>query len=151
MHAELHQRLKTLDSDGAWEMPDDFDWSRALKEVVRHQPQIERLTGLPLTLDDQVQDASFFCELHHSARNPLPGGGVEKVPLLAIRFSTFDRMFTIYGRNVEESECPPGVIDYLTKQGYKYVALADLRTPYDGKATRGTGGWTWFTRFFDFL
>ena len=153
MPPDLHQRLKELDNSDEWETPYGFDYFRALGEVVHHRPTIEYLLRTKLSLDHQVQDASHFCELDNWDRSQLnPDGGGMLVPIIAIRFSAFDRMFTVFGRDLEHfADRLPSLIDHMTKHRYKYVAYADLATPYDGTAKPGTEHWTWFTRFFDYL
>ena len=153
MRAELLKRLKEVDRQGQWETAVGFDYFRALGEVVHHKPYIELHLGGRLSLDYQAQDASYFCELHQlDQRYRDESGGGAIVQTIAIRFSAFDRMFTILGTQAEHfRDSLPALIDYLTKHGFVYVTEAELSTPYDGKETRGTDGWTWFTRFFDYL
>jgi hypothetical protein len=153
MRPELLERLKEIDSHGHWESPIDFDYFRALGEVVHHKSCIEHHLGSRLALDHQVQDASFFCELHQLDQRYLDDKGCGAiVQTIGIRFSAFDRMFTILGTEAEQfHDRIPAVIEYLTKQNYRYVSLVELSASYDGKETCGTDQWTWFTRFFDYL
>jgi len=153
MRPELHQRFKEIDSLGEWETPAGFDYLRALDEVVHHRPYIQNHLGTRLALDDQVQDASYFCEIHQVDQRYLDDKGCGAiVQTIAIRFSAFDRMFTILGTQAAQfQERIPAVIDHLTKHGFVYVSETELTAPYDGKETHGTEHWTWFTRFFDYL
>lgn len=153
MCPELHERLIHIDSLGEWEAPTDFDYFRALGEVVHHNSYIQNYLGSRLTIDHSVQDASYFCELHQLDQRYIDDKGCGAiVQTIAIRFSAFDRMFTILGSEaVQFQDRLPTIIEYLTKHGYIYVGETELSAPYDGKAGQGSEHWTWFTRFFDYL
>jgi hypothetical protein len=74
------------------------------------------------------------------------------VQIVCIRFSAFDRMFTVFGTELGRfSERTPMAIKYLQEHGFKYVSEADLMTPYEGIEGHGSEGYTWFGRFFDYV
>jgi hypothetical protein len=161
MTPELHRRFKELDRSDDWEHPKGFDYFRALGEVVHHQPYIGTRLQAPLWLDHEVQDASYFCELSLFERNGvvvLPGSrsendGEHTICPVSIRFSAFDRMFTVLtgAQSDKYADRLVAVVEYLSKNQFLYVTRDELSAGYDGREKQGTENWTWFTRFFDYL
>lgn len=154
MSPELHQRLKYLDGLG-WEYPPDLD-PLAVEQILQQRPVLEAILGCRLATDGS-QDCAFIADLH--VLDPrfvdMKSGELTFTAIVAticIRFSAFDRMFTIFGTERENfADKIPAVIDHLTGQGFRYVSYEDLSAPYDGEHTETPDGWTWFTRFFDYL
>lgn len=156
MTSDINSRLRELDSLG-WEFPNndkDFDYWSEMALVERIKPTIEEIIGHALWQDKSVQDASFFTELAWlDEKFYTPGKGGALVPHIAIRFSNFDRMVTIYSGNNDEKgllRFEPQIVEMLSGHGYKYVSMDVLNKDYPGSEDWHKG-WTWFTRFFDYL
>lgn len=153
MNTDLYTRLREIDSDEHWESPPGFDYFRGIGEVFCYQLTIEHILKQKLTIDRDVQDAAYFTELAaYDPRfyDPIKGG--QMIETISIRFSAFDRMVTIFGTEASKfQEKIPALIDFLVSKDFRYVSYSDLNVKYEGKVTHGTDGWTWFTRFFDYL
>lgn len=156
MTSDIYSRLCEVDSLG-WEYPIDDDgedhdtiWAR----VERIKPEIEEIISHSLWLNTGVQDASFFTELAWlDEKYRTPGKGGAEVPHITVRFSSFDRMATIYSGNNDERglmRFEPQIAKLLTNHGYNYVSMQVLNKPYPASED-----WmkrmTWFDRFFDWL
>lgn len=162
MTADLLTKFRELDSAG-WESPADFDHESALRSVKRLKPEAESIIRHQLTLDTSPQDASYFAELCWlDAKYYTPGIGGSLVPNIAIRFSAFGRLATVYSGNSDERDLmrhEPRLAQLVTKHGFDYIPESVLREPYPGhelrkgRAWQGRTwtGWTWWTRFFDHL
>jgi hypothetical protein len=145
--------LQGLDRLG-WDEPPGFTYFEALGEVAWRRPRFERLLGTGLELDVKVENAFYFTELIVPDDSPLdPTAGITTIPpQIALRFSKFDRMVTIFGTDeAAYEERMPAVYEELERAAYAFVWHAYLQEPYDGVHAhqRHTAGWTWFTRFFD--
>ena len=154
MNSTLHDRLLKLDAEGHWEAPPGFDYFRELGEVCHHQAYVQRALNTRLSIDRSVQDASHFTELalYDPRYFDQETGCGEHVAQISIRFSAFDRMFTIFGTELDRWQGQiPGIIDYLERHGYRHIDREVLNGKYDGIATVATEDWTWFIRFFDYL
>jgi hypothetical protein len=147
--------LQGLDQLG-WDEPPEYNYYEALGEVAWRRPMFERLLGTGLDLDVKVENAFYVTELALLDESPLdPAEGVTVIaPQIALRFSKFDRMVTVYGS--DEAAFEPrmaAVYEELERAAYAFVWHEYLREPYDGVHAnqRHTEGWTWFTRFFGSL
>jgi hypothetical protein len=153
MNTEYLQRLQELDGQG-WEGPKEFDYQGEMERVELVKPEIERIVGHELWHNKSVQDASFFTELAWlDDKYYTPGKGGLLVANIAIRFSAFGRMATVYSANRDEKDLlrfAPALVDVLERHGFHFAPEAELSGPYPGKE-EWTSGWTWFTRFFDYL
>lgn len=124
-------------------------------EVRELKPVVEAITARTFEVDEHVQDASFFTELASfvDARQS-PSGGIVRHVVLAIRFSAFGRMFTIWHSRPEEfavdSALVQRVISAVQNAGYTYADAAELQSPYDGP-NRHLAGVSWWERYFDYL
>ena len=102
MKPETYKYLYELDATG-WEFPEDFDYAAEMNAAEQVKPEIETITGHALWQDRCVQDASHFTEFAWlDERHYTPGKGGALVPHIAVRFSAFDRMVTIYSGNDDE-------------------------------------------------
>jgi len=162
---ELAAKLRELDSLG-WESPSGFDnddYQSALRRIDKLKPEMERVIRHRMTLDTSIQDASHFAELAwFDGRYYRPRVGGALIANIAVRFSNFDFMATVYSGNGDEKalmkfETQIGVL--LTKHGFHYVPHKVLLEPYPGNELRrgrawkdrNWQDWTWFTRFFDHI
>jgi hypothetical protein len=149
---ELHDILLKFDLP-EFECPPDFDGTAAMSLVRRIQPELEAVLSLPLELNSNVQDASYFTELEVVEPAPgLPQGRTKRLTTrLSIRFSCFGRMATVcdWGQGIEAVRLS-ALGDLLSAHGFVYVPEAALQEKYDGRAWPGQGPPTWFRRYFDY-
>jgi len=138
------------DDPAACEQPIGFDRDVAMEELRSLHPELAAILGEPLELDEQVQDASFFAELAFC----IPGSQPRALDtVLAVRFSAFGRLFTIWSHcptQPIEAEQLAQIINTVESRGFRYVDTASLDEPYHGRNPL-FGGSTWWYRFFDYL
>jgi len=149
--------LNESDDEG-FEVPGD-DWSKFHSEefdrdICLIQVEIRNELQISFEKDGNVQDASFFDELR--ILNPSSNrsnGVVALVPDIAIRFSNFGRLFTIYSLTDSLKRYPVDKLkELIGKHGWKFIDPADLDKPYDGKNDVLKGEKiTWWVRYFDYL
>jgi hypothetical protein len=156
MDADTLRLLEAADDPGACESPEGFDWAAEMAKVRALQPILEHVAGRKLSLDTNVQDASFFTSLDTYDPVRTPGGTLLNVTWLGIRFSSFGRLFSIRSVADASGQIAPvpdaimrNVIDTVIRAGYVYVAADALDAPYTGKNPHIRG--TWWIRFFDYL
>jgi len=149
MKPKTYAYLYELDATG-WERPEGFDYGSEMLAVSRIKPEIEAIIGHPMQQDTCVQDASHFTDLVWADKSCCAPG---ETAYIAIRFSAFGRMVTVYsgndgGEGLTRVEAP--VVALLTAHGYRYIPKTLLDEEYPG-AEDWMQGWTWFTRFFYYL
>ena len=128
-----------LDADDPLECeaPHDFDRDATLLRIRDLQPALERLTGLPFQIDEQVQDASYFAELfaRDPIERPLPSGGCYIETFIGVRFSAFRDLFTIWTcssvRPISDDE-RARIAKLVSSAGFLYVPSDILDLPYTG-------------------
>jgi hypothetical protein len=149
----LH-RLLDADDDVHWECPREFDYLTELANVERLRPELESIVGRMFELDRNVQDAAFFTEL--ASRTPPLQTRAGRVILsnVAIRFSGFGRLVTVWG-NVPESlpsdTLKTALATVLEARGYKYIPEIALEEAYQGHNQHEAQIDTWWSRFFDYV
>ncbi len=114
------------------------------------KPRLEEIIGLPLDIDQNVQDASFFTELSFS--KPSERSNYVDI-IIGIRFSAFGNLFTVWSSGSSEPLDPAKlkrIIDTIEQYGLKYVDAESLAEPYTG-ANEVFKGETWWIRFFDYV
>ncbi len=154
MNSRTRSILSQADDDQNWEMPRRFPWKAELARIRGITAQVEALVGLPLELDDNVQDASHFAELTNVTEpSHVPGLGLTSYINLGIRFSAFGRLVAIH-HTVEDSPlCATTLkelVEYLEAQGYVHISTEDLDQPYDGSNAFSEQISTWWDRYFDY-
>jgi hypothetical protein len=104
MESRYLELLRRFDDPREWECPPDFPWEEEIARVRAVRPRLEEALGQELVLDDQVQDAAHFAELGWSAvpAQDLRSGSYVIRHYVAIRFSSFGRLATVWG-NVPEA------------------------------------------------
>jgi hypothetical protein len=137
-YGEVGPILAAADHPTEWEAPPDFDWEMEMAGVRALKPELERLLGIELAMDQFVQDASFLTEL--------------STPTWNIRFSRFGRLFTLWRQKGAASasllDCER-VIAHLQAQHRVYVDVRHLLQPYKGAQEQGAR-LNWWDRFFDY-
>jgi len=114
--------------------------------------------GIEFERDGNVQDASFFEELYvltseaRQARDE--GGGYAHLVEIGIRFSNFDKLFTVYSHldSIPDRYDLASIIGLVSDRGWQYVPAEPLEVPYDGvNEVLRRSGIMWWHRFFDYL
>jgi hypothetical protein len=159
MDEATHRLLVAADDADGAEVPAGdwraFPYQALAKSVSEVQRALEKELGLRLVRDGNVQDASFHDEirvLHPEFGWRREGGHL--VSDLAIRFSNFGRLYTIFTNLAGiPGEIPIGVLkEIVTRHGWTYVAPEPLEELYDGiHPGFRDGKTTWWIRFFDYL
>ena len=155
MDASILQILRRADDLEHWECPIDFPRENEVARVIALQPLLEKVVGNKLILDRNVEDAAYFAELSWQADpRPEPGiGGQVILTYLAIRFSAFGQLVTLWG-NVPEAPIPSSLEEQLCRillnAGYKVIPAQVLDGPYDGQHKFKSQITTWWLRYFDY-
>ncbi len=156
MDIEIHSFLLSVDEKGNWEYPKDGRCDISFKDVESIKPELERIMGVTLDIDKNVQDASFLTDLgllDDRNYDREKGAGLISY-LFSIRFSNFGRMFTIISSEWPENKEKYNlskVIKYLEGKKYKYIPEAELNETYDGVNEPFEPKLTWWIRYFDYL
>jgi hypothetical protein len=150
MDPRTRQRLLDADDPVAHEFPEGFDWTAAMARVGALVPALEAVVGRPLTIDNHVQDASFFTDVacHREVSHPGMGRVVEWV--FAVRFSCFGDLFTVISAADVAPSMVEQVIAVVSGAGFVHVPAAELSEPYTGSHPSFLET-TWWIRFFDYL
>lgn len=150
MDPRTRQLLLDADDPVAYEMPAGFDWQRAMTRVRALVPILEAIVGRPLTLDEHVQDASFFTDVacHREATHPGMGRVFEVI--IAVRFSSFGDLFTVTFAADVAADVVSRVIDAVSDAGFVHVPADELAEPYTGRHP-SFAATSWWIRFFDYL
>ena len=135
MHETLRSILLAADDPVAWECPADFPRQAEIERVEALRPRLEEIIGLELALDDKIQDAAHFAELH-SRTGPQEGPtGPVILTRIGILFSAFGRLATIWGNVPEEPirDALRSELEGALKEcGYQPLPIEALQEPYTG-------------------
>src|SRR5260221_6094677 len=130
MEQAIRELLNAADDPTHAERHAELDWSAIHAGVAALRPELERIAGRPLVLDDKAQDASFFADLSIQRQGPQPNW-IDTV--FALRFSSFGLLFTTWS-HCESERLPDGVAAELVaateRAGFRYVPAAALHAPY---------------------
>jgi hypothetical protein len=86
MESAVRKLLDGADDPDHAEHPPGFEWAALRARVTVLQPVLERIAGRPFVLEDNAQDASFFCDTSIQ----MPGSQPNWIDtVFAIRFSNF--------------------------------------------------------------
>lgn len=145
--------LLAHDSQTNWECPAGFDYWASLAEVRDLGSDLSVLCGYPLTLSDQVQDASFFAawSIYEKEARKTPDAPMGVIDtIVSIRFSAFGRMYSIWGcsdLHPVREDTKARVIDFLSQRGFVFAPDALLDLPYHRPEMAGN----WQIRYFNYL
>ncbi|MDO9022288.1 MAG: hypothetical protein Q7V43_35515 [Myxococcales bacterium] len=159
MNPALRKVLDDSDDPEGCEVPGDnwaaFPYDELAASVGSIQETLRNELNLPFDRDGYVQDASFHDELRQLHPDSFRANGVVVLtPEIAVRFSNFGRLYTIY------SAVPDTLTHYpldriravVELRGWRYVPADELGEIYDGKNRAfNDGRTTWWIRFFDYL
>jgi len=149
MNADTLQKLRAADQEG-YEFPRGFDWRKEMPAVEALVWDLERILGVMLKVDDQIQDASYFAELYNRHLNRGKNYWETSIGFL---FSSFGHLFT-HGSNTERERPPDDAIrravEFIESKGFVFVDADQLDERYDGIMT-GLHDRTWMDRYFSYL
>lgn len=158
MEDSLKKFLLSVDDVEECEAPKTFDVIKEMKKVKKIKSQIEKIIGCNLELDEWVQDASFFTELHiiEESQKERKGKMESYVGLynLSVRFSSFGNMVTMFSNNgVDIYNTYPinEIVALLEDNKYVFIRAESLDEPYDGMNKYITDKDTWWIRYFDYI
>jgi hypothetical protein len=119
------------------------------------RPLLHEITGRHFELNENVQDASFLTDLAIYSNERTPQGGLIRKAIVAVRFSAFGRLFTVWSVCREDQRLDPEIttriIRCVEERGYTYVDVDSLDEPYSGPNPHLEEGISWWNRFFDYL
>jgi hypothetical protein len=155
--ANMDNRIKNIllkfDEQGRYETPSHFSREQIKSKVYDFVKDLEYAFKTQFTIDDQIQDASFFCDVripHDLVINPKGNVGY------AIRISNFGNLASIIFEDQYSEEVSVTIKDILTKNNFAFIHSDDLDEEYDGSFENfndivpGSKP-TWWIRYFDYL
>ncbi|AWM14976.1 hypothetical protein DI487_14700 [Flavobacterium sediminis] len=153
MKIETKQILLEFDEVGSFETPTDFDYNDLIFQIENLKLELEAIFNSEFKIDDQIQDASFICDL--IIPNKL------LIELVAnyqhsIRFSNFGKLVTINGIENINSDNLETLRKLLKNHKFLFIEPNEIDADYDGKfdsfkTIYGERASTWFERYFDYL
>jgi hypothetical protein len=119
-----------------------------MERVGNIRPKLEEIAGRPLSLDNGVQDATYFTQLRVLEPRSDNKFKIMRV-VFAVTFSCFGSLATIYNEDVFAEEKVSQMRTALEDEGFVFVDAFQLRDPYTGTHA-GFKGRTWMDRFFNY-
>ena len=148
-----NRALREYDEVGRYETPSKFDYDGLMQKVIKLKVELEELFNVDFQIDDQVQDASFLCDLR-IPKELIP----ELDPSLeySIRISNFGQLATINFQAELGESTLKRMLESLEKHDFEFISTDELDSIYDGqfeefKKIGGDRGSTWYMRYFDYL
>lgn len=143
---KISELLATLDRQGI-ECPQDFDRESAIAKILTIKPLLESALDVPLELDANAQDATFFCNLGCLQDGD---GRARQNYSICLTFSKFGNLCLIWGDKdwLNSHESTVKVAEAI-QQKYRYIPLhvSDVNYVYDGIYLEWAKK-TWLDRFF---
>jgi len=153
MDKQIKEILLKFDETDSYEIPSNFNYDQLKLRVVDLVSKLENVFELKFTIDNQVQDASFFCDVRiplDLVTRPRPNLGY------SIRISNFGGLVTLtfdeeYPGNVKEI-----IKNILREMNFVFIHSDDLEEVYDGSFDKfneilGGSKPSWWIRYFDYL
>jgi hypothetical protein len=145
--------LEKFDEVSRFENPSNFNYMKLVSQVKKLKSELEQVFKLEFVIDDQVQDASFYCDLI------IPDALITNKNIyqrLSIQISNFGSLATLNYEKQYLEGVKPIIIKALSNTGFIFLESADLDDEYDGNFKEfaqilGVGKVTWRTRYFDYL
>ena len=153
MDNNIHDILLKFDEKGRYEQPSDFNYNTLYKKVTSLKQGLDDLFETTFILDNEVQDASFFCDLKIPA--PLIENYRKELGY-SIRISNFGELATINFEEELTNEIADRIKLVLKNSGFIYVSCDHLDTIYNGSFEDFKNVYTnykptWYTRYFDYI
>lgn len=153
MKVETRNILLEFDEKGRFETPSKFDYKTLVNRVDRVTADLEQNFGLTFKIDNQVQDASFYCDIRiprELVLKPRPNLGC------SVRISNFGGLATINFEEEYSAKIISTIKEILERHDFIYISSDDLDQEYDGqfeefKKNLGGDLPTWQIRYFDYL
>jgi hypothetical protein len=153
MTPETKSILLRFDEIGQYETPSKFDYKTLQQRVIKLRDDLQKHFGLDFKIDDQVQDASFYCYIR------IPTGLVikpRKDTGYSISISNFGSLATINFMEEYSEETNSSIKNILKKHEFQFLDADEIDEPYDGrfeefKKITPDSPPTWYVRYFDFL
>ena len=153
MKVETRNILLEFDEQGRFETPSKFDYETLVNRVARITTDLEENFGLTFKIDNQVQDASFYCDIRiprELVLKPRPNLGY------SVRISNFGGLATINFEEEYSAKTISTIKEILNRHDFIYICCDDLDQEYDGqfeefKKILGGDIPTWQIRYFDYL
>ncbi|TPE42098.1 hypothetical protein [Pontibacter mangrovi] len=145
MKTETRNILLEFDEQDRFETPSKFDYETLVNRVAKMTNELEQYFGLTFKIDNQVQDASFYCDIripHELVLKPRPNLGY------SVRISNFGGLATINFEEEYSAETISTIKEILERHTFIYVSYDDLDKEYDGQFEDIP---TWQIRYFDYL
>jgi len=147
MKPETLRLLEEADDPVGTEFPKDGGGEDLWRRIQGLVAPLERIVGRPLRLDEGVQDASFATDIALVEEEPK---GVY-APVLAVRFSNFGRLFTVWSSSgTPDPDLCRRIVETVRAEGFVYIEEAELSEPYTRRNPH-LKDTTWWIRFFDYL
>lgn len=153
MNTETRNILLEFDEQGRFETPSKFDYETLVNRVAKMANDLKQHFGLTFKIDNQVQDASFYCDIripHKLVLKPRPTLGY------SVRISNFGGLATINFEEEYSTETISTFKEILERHDFIYISYDKLDNDYDGqfenfKEILGGEVPTWQIRYFDYL
>lgn len=153
MNIETRNILLEFDEQGRFETPSKFDYETLVNRVAKMANSLKQHFGLTFKIDNQVQDASFYCDIripHKLVLKPRPNLGY------SVRISNFGGLATINFEEEYSTETISTFKEILERNDFIYISYDELDHDYDGqfekfKEILGGEVPTWQIRYFDYL
>jgi len=152
VNAEKLKLLELADHVTACEFPLGFNYRTSTKQVEDIKPKLDAIAGEPFELDLNVQDASFFTELH--ILEPANYGVNMYYYVLGIRFSSFGNFFTVWSNSISEKIDISKIAEIISETeaaGFVFIDAETLEQKYTGKNRHLANLDNWRLRYFDYL
>jgi hypothetical protein len=153
MDKEIKDILLKFDEKDRYETPLNFNYKGLKSRVMDLSKKLEDSFKLKFNIDDQVQDASFFCDLiipNGLITNPKPNLGY------SIRISNFGELATVTFEDSYPENVRMIIKEVLARQNFIFIPSDNLEEDYDGSFEKfngilGGSKPTWWVRYFDYL
>lgn len=145
--------LLKFDEVNRYETPSNFDYDQLKSHVADLVHKLEGIFNLEFVIDDQIQDASFFCDI----RIPTALLATPKTNTgYSIRISNFGSLATLTFDEEYPEDVKRKLKDTLARKNFVFIQSDDLEEVYDGAFTKfyeilGRPRPSWRTRYFDYL
>ena len=153
MDTKTKHILLKFDEQDRYETPSKFDYRTLVNRVNELVKDFEKHFDLTFKMDNQVQDASFYCDIkipQELVLKPRPNLGY------SVRISNFGGLATINFEEEYSTETISALKKILRRHDFIFVSIDDLDQEYDGqfeefKKILGGEKPTWQIRYFDYL
>lgn len=156
MKTETRQILSQFDEVGRFETPTDFNYDNLILQIKKLKAELEFKFKVKFNIADQIQDASFICDL--IIPDELLIKKIGKY-VFTIRFSNFGKLVTVNGIENLNIDIIKKLKIVLKNNNFIFIEPNEIDIHYDGKFenfknifgehTQHTP--SWFTRYFDYL